>query len=78
MSPSLPQSHAMVVDPPPAATVGTPIRLAPSIAAFRKPGTSSNVPSAQKLAVPVALNGSAGQSPAKGVIGQVSDMLFGW
>ncbi|KAL4063187.1 hypothetical protein V8B97DRAFT_2006226 [Scleroderma yunnanense] len=79
VSSSLPQSLPRTVDgPPPAPTVGTPIRLAPSTAAFRKPGTPSSVPPAQKPVAPIPVTGSAGQSPAKGVIGQVSDLLFGW
>ncbi|KAG6332237.1 hypothetical protein ID866_6852 [Astraeus odoratus] len=73
-----PQSHPMVVDGPlPAATFGTPIRLAPSTAAFRKAGTPSAA-SLQKPAAPVSVGGPVGQSPSKGVIGQVTDLLFGW
>lgn len=78
VSPSLTQSHTRAVDPPPATTVGTPIRLAPSAAAFRKPGTPSSVPPTQRHAAPPPISGPAGQGSAKGVIGQVSDMLFGW
>lgn len=70
-SPSI-QSHPM--DVPPVPSFSTPIHLAPSSAAFRKPGT----PGTQKpgLAVPAA--GPVGHLPTKGVVGQMSDLLFGW
>jgi len=77
----VPPTHALVSTP----SYGTPIRLAPSAAAFRKPGQSPtqgqqrvvatrSAPPAVGLpsAVPV------GQSPGKGMLGQVSDLIFGW
>lgn len=65
--------NAMVVDG--AATVGTPIKLAPSVAAFRKAPAPTPQKSAHALHVPVV---NAQQSPARGVLGQVGDLLFGW
>lgn len=65
--------NAMVVDS--AATVGTPIKLAPSVAAFRKAPAPAPQKSAHTMPVPVV---NAQQSPAKGVLGQVGDLLFGW
>ncbi|KAI0763788.1 hypothetical protein BD413DRAFT_201647 [Trametes elegans] len=63
-------------------TVGTPIKLAPSTSAFRRGGPATpsaalrpNVP-LQNL---VPANGSTVQaSPSKGMLGQVSDLIFGW
>ncbi|KAG2337223.1 hypothetical protein BDR05DRAFT_895618 [Suillus weaverae] len=65
--------NAMVVDG--AATVGTPIKLAPSVAAFRKAPVPTPQKSAHAVHVPVV---NAQQSPARGVLGQVGDLLFGW
>ena len=68
--------------PAAAPNVGTPIRLAPSVSAFRKPGMGgtprSGPPSAPKA--PQAMNIPSGvqASPSKSVLGQVSDMIFGW
>lgn len=78
----------MAVDELPAAhphttpSYGTPIRLAPSAAAFRKVGPSpmhmqpkpavTHVPATTVVGLPV------GQSPGKGMLGQVSDLIFGW
>ncbi|KAI0704361.1 hypothetical protein BC835DRAFT_1410420 [Cytidiella melzeri] len=63
-------------------TVGTPIKLAPSASAFRKPGAGSSLPSFAKPggAVPGGLSAhpSMQTSPSKGVLGQVSDLIFGW
>ncbi|KZT65760.1 hypothetical protein DAEQUDRAFT_731057 [Daedalea quercina L-15889] len=53
-------------------TVGTPIRLAPSAAAFRKPGAGSPVKAVQGMSNAVA------PSPGKGVLEQVGDLIFGW
>lgn len=69
---SNPNPNAMVVDS--TATVGTPIKLAPSVAAFRKAPAPAPQKSAPAL-VPVI---NSQQSPAKGVLGQVGDLLFGW
>lgn len=65
--------NAMVVDG--VATVGTPIKLAPSVAAFRKAPAPVPQKSAHAMPVPVI---NAQQSPARGVLGQVGDLLFGW
>ena len=67
-------------------SVGTPIRLAPSTSAFRKGGIAST-PIADSRPKPA--EGSAGfgasvagtpqqATPSKGVLGQVSDLIFGW
>jgi len=78
----------MVVDEAPpvhalssAPSYGTPIRLAPSAAAFRKPGQSPVQGQQRAATVPtIGLPGAvpAGQSPGKGMLGQVSDLIFGW
>ncbi|KAJ7181122.1 hypothetical protein C8R46DRAFT_1211395 [Mycena filopes] len=69
-------------------TVGTPIKLAPSASAFRraagpsasaapKPAPAPQAPTWTSDAAAPA--GGAGAAPAgKGVLGQVSDMIFGW
>lgn len=60
-------------------TVGTPIRLAPSTSAFRKPGQGQGpkpATSGQHLAAPAAV-GTPG-TPSKSVLGQFSDLVFGW
>jgi len=64
----------MMVD---STTVGTPIKLAPSVAAFRKaPAPVPQKPApAPTMALPLV---NAQGSPAKGVLGQVGDLLFGW
>ncbi|KAH9000218.1 hypothetical protein EDB92DRAFT_476036 [Lactarius akahatsu] len=57
--------------------VGTPIRLAPSTSAFRKPGQGPKpATSGQQLATPAAM-GTPG-TPSKSMIGQFSDLVFGW
>jgi nuclear pore complex protein Nup53 len=60
-------------------TVGTPIRLAPSASAFRKPGqtpkTATSTPELQPPAFPAV--GAPG-TPSKGMLGQFSDLVFGW
>lgn len=69
-----PNPNAMVVDS--AAAVGTPIKLAPSVAAFRKaPAPTPQKPAPAPVLIPVM---NPQQSPAKGVLGQVGDLLFGW
>jgi len=59
--------------------VGTPIRLAPSASAFRKPGqtlkASTSTPGLQLTAPPVV--GTPG-TPSKSMLGQFSDLVFGW
>ncbi|KAI0793946.1 hypothetical protein C8Q74DRAFT_1365483 [Fomes fomentarius] len=60
-------------------TVGTPIKLAPSASAFRRPG--AGVPAPAPVSQTPLLPASASniqQSPSKGVLGQVSDLIFGW
>lgn len=66
-------------------TVGTPIRLEPSTSAFRKPGTAgvkSQMASPSMWGTPSALANGGGGNPStpnnKGVLGQVSDLIFGW
>jgi nuclear pore complex protein Nup53 len=60
-------------------TVGTPIQLAPSASAFRKPGqvpkAATSMPGL-RLAAPAAV-GTPG-TPSKSMIGQFSDFVFGW
>ena len=60
-------------------TVGTPIRLAPSASAFRKPGqtpgTPASTPGPQPTMFPVV--GTPG-TPSKSMLGQFSDLVFGW
>ncbi|KAJ6478052.1 hypothetical protein C8R47DRAFT_984436 [Mycena vitilis] len=68
-------------------SVGTPIKLAPSASAFRRgaPSTPKPPPPPASTSAPQAQNW-AGAAPApatpgsagKGVLGQVSDMIFGW
>ncbi|KAI6161658.1 hypothetical protein EDD17DRAFT_655218 [Pisolithus thermaeus] len=65
--------------PPPSTSVGTPIRLVPSAAAFRKPGLQPGTTPIQNPAAPVPIAGASRQSPsARGVISQVTDLLCGW
>ncbi|KAH9479172.1 Nucleoporin nup40 [Psilocybe cubensis] len=96
-------SNAMAVDEPyspshnantSTPSVGTPIKLAPSMAAFRKApgvsGTSSKPATPQHatwgsglLSTSISTpgqksTGSVQPSPSKGVIGQMSDLIFGW
>lgn len=64
----------------PTPTVGQPIRLAPSTAAFRKSGISvdgmpQNVPASMLNALP---SPGVVPSPSKGMLEQVSDLIFGW
>lgn len=62
-------------------TVGTPIRLAPSASAFRKPGQGQGglkpATSGQQPATTPAAVGTPG-TPSKSVLGQFSDLVFGW
>lgn len=68
----------MAIDTPsPATVVGTPIKLAPSVAAFRKGHAPAAASPAQKMA-PTSTVPSQGSSLGKGMIGQVTDLLFGW
>lgn len=62
-------------------TVGTPIKLVPSGAAFRKGGVESAPrppPSGLLSDLNARQQNSAQQPPNKSVIGQVSDLIFGW
>jgi hypothetical protein len=57
--------------------VGTPLRLAPSTSAFRKPGQGPKpATSGQQPSTPAAV-GTPG-TPSKSMIGQFSDLVFGW
>ncbi|KAF8141724.1 hypothetical protein EV363DRAFT_1308880 [Boletus edulis] len=56
--------------------MGTPIKLAPSVAAFRKEHAPAAA-SGQKM-TPVSTVPSQGPGPNKGVLGQVTDLFFGW
>lgn len=90
--PKTPSANAMTVDEPPLSmspfasntpTVGTPIKLAPSSSVFRKPGSgvTEKTTTPQQPNMNTAFTGSVnvGQaSPSKGVLGQVSDLIFGW
>jgi nuclear pore complex protein Nup53 len=64
-------------------TLGTPIKLAPSASAFRRPGPGEKA-GAQRQTTTNASTPALGtalppsQLPNKGVLGQVSDMIFGW
>ncbi|KAF9563565.1 hypothetical protein CPC08DRAFT_705881 [Agrocybe pediades] len=67
--------------------VGTPIKLAPSMAAFRKaPAVSTSAskpitPQHGRMSTSVSTPGANAEvapSPSKGVLGQVSDLIFGW
>ncbi|KAJ3996063.1 hypothetical protein F5050DRAFT_179465 [Lentinula boryana] len=75
-------SNAMAVDDPSPAQavpmVGTPIKLAPSASAFRKTGATPKPSLPQPKASTLALPQSGGTSPSKGLVGQVSDLIFGW
>ena len=72
------QPSAMVVDSPtPATVVGTPIKLAPSVAAFRKGHPPAAASHAQKM-TPISAVPAQGTAPNKGMFGQVTDLFFGW
>jgi nuclear pore complex protein Nup53 len=61
----------------PQLSVGTPIKLAPSTSAFRKSVLGDD--HGQPLGGPGMTVGLLGtQSPNKGMVGQVSDLIFGW
>ena len=61
-------------------TVGTPIKLAPSASAFRRPGVGAPPVAAPVPHTPLfsASASNVQASPSKGVLGQVSDLIFGW
>ncbi|TDL23581.1 hypothetical protein BD410DRAFT_786822 [Rickenella mellea] len=64
-------------------TIGTPIKLAPSTSAFRKGGNDSMEKGrgggVQEGGASVLLVHPGGTgSPARGMLGQVSDLIFGW
>ncbi|THU94123.1 hypothetical protein K435DRAFT_724797 [Dendrothele bispora CBS 962.96] len=74
--------NAMVIDSP-STTVGTPIKLAPSSSVFRKPGPTGLNKSQPQTPQPAtagvqAQAPPANPSPSKGIVGQVSDLIFGW
>ncbi|KAJ2925048.1 hypothetical protein H1R20_g12052, partial [Candolleomyces eurysporus] len=70
---------------------GTPLRLEPSTSAFRRPGAPASKPATPQgfagWSTPAANGGGGGgsaspaaaqPSPSKSMIGQVSDLIFGW
>ncbi|KAJ7698129.1 hypothetical protein B0H17DRAFT_1051210 [Mycena rosella] len=62
-------------------TLGTPITLAPSASAFRRANPASAPPKPAAAAPQAGWGGAVEAAPAaggKGVLGQVSDMIFGW
>ncbi|KZP21032.1 hypothetical protein FIBSPDRAFT_741293 [Athelia psychrophila] len=81
-------SYAMAVDEPSPAlvhpstpTYGTPIRLAPATSAFRKvaPSPMQGQPKPETgPAMNVVAHTPSEQSSGKGMLGQVSDLIFGW
>lgn len=78
-------AHAMEVDSSPqygssTPTVGTPIKLAPSASVFRKQGGEKPATPAPQLWAGKATTSanSLTSTPSKGMIGQVSDLIFGW
>jgi nuclear pore complex protein Nup53 len=72
--PPTPGAGALV----PTTTVGTPMRLAPPSAAFKK--GSPLAPPGTPVAPGALASSSAAAvtSPGKGMLGQVSDLIFGW
>ncbi|KZT10027.1 uncharacterized protein LAESUDRAFT_722173 [Laetiporus sulphureus 93-53] len=69
----------------PTPTFGNPVRLAPAASAFRKPGTGPSTTATPQRVFPTGGlfgastgPGSAQASPSKGVLEQVSDLIFGW
>jgi nuclear pore complex protein Nup53 len=60
----------------PEPTIGTPIRLAPSASAFRKPMSRSGID--MQTHGDLIDSGAQGTTQGKGVLGQVSNLLFGW
>ncbi|KAF8885103.1 hypothetical protein CPB84DRAFT_1788737 [Gymnopilus junonius] len=79
-STSRPAHHHTMSTPTP---VGTPIKLAPSGAAFRRaPAVSSGPKPATPQHGPVwgtgLLSTPVVTSPSKGLVGQMSDLIFGW
>ncbi|TFY72023.1 hypothetical protein EVG20_g1005 [Dentipellis fragilis] len=83
-SPASGFGHRQSQSHPSATSVGTPIRLAPSASAFRRPGSGRShdgAPQSQITTPHAMMNGTpgvTGQSPSKGMLGQVSDLIFGW
>jgi hypothetical protein len=72
------QSTAMAVDSiPQGGAVGTPIKLAPPTAAFRRGQPPTTASPAHKI-TPIQAMAPPGSSPTKGMLGQVSDLFFGW
>ena len=91
LSESVGSPTSMVVDEVPPThshsstpTYGTPIRLAPSASAFRKVAPSpmqGQVKAVVQQGAPTPVLGSsngAPVSPGKGMLGQMSDLIFGW
>lgn len=73
--------NSMDVDPPTMQpqqqSIGTPIRLGPASSVFRAQAPTTP---RQSVVGPVAAGAPAPAGPAgqKGVLGQVSDLIFGW
>ncbi|KAK7679475.1 hypothetical protein QCA50_017529 [Cerrena zonata] len=72
-------------DIPGSPSVGTPIRLAPSASAYRKGGTPAPVVGGGGPKPGEGFTGFMGtpgasqqDTPSKGMLGQVSDLIFGW
>lgn len=54
-------------------SIGKPIQVAPSTAAFRK-----STPDVGRKDGGMQMDTASRSSPAKGMFGQVSDLIFGW
>ncbi|KAJ3559283.1 hypothetical protein NM688_g439 [Phlebia brevispora] len=80
--PSTESSLALATVP----TVGTPLKLAPSTSAFRKPGSGGKPAHKPGEGMQGIIGGMPTQSgapgvqpsPSKGMLGQMSDLIFGW
>ncbi|KAJ8514249.1 hypothetical protein ONZ45_g8206 [Pleurotus djamor] len=71
----VPSQHTPASGSSPSVSVGTPLKLAPSSSAFRRPGSGGSTPSVFNTPAKTA---PIQQSPSKGMLGQVSDLIFGW
>lgn len=58
-----------------APTIGTPIKLGSSAAAFKRTGSEAKIENRTQKGVS---GQEASGTPSKGVLGQVSEMIFGW
>jgi len=79
-----PSPNGMSVDTSPLhdphSSIGTPIKLAPPMSAFRQGGSqpSPRKPSTPQFKMPAPAAPGHAATPSKSMIGQVSDLLFGW